>query len=100
MTALPAGDVQEFLGSAVNPPNAVSITASLEVLRSLQAIDEHRADALTPLGYHLASLPVDPRVGKMLLLGWVTWSCRRALGCRVIGRIFSCVASCSLAWVQ
>ena len=26
---------------------------------------------LTPLGFHLASLPVDPHLGKMLLLGCV-----------------------------
>ena len=26
-------------------------------------------EALTPLGWHLASLPVDPKIGKMLLMG-------------------------------
>ncbi len=30
---LDLGDIDEFLNSAVNPPNAVSITASLEILR-------------------------------------------------------------------
>lgn len=29
---------------------------------------------LTPLGYHLAKLPLDPQIGKMLLMG-VTMSC-------------------------
>ncbi len=32
--------------------------------------DEH----LTPLGYHLAKLPVDPKVGKMILFGAI-FSC-------------------------
>ena len=31
-------------------------------------------EELTPLGYHLATLPVDPRVGKMILLGAI-FSC-------------------------
>ncbi len=30
---LDLGDIDEFLNSAVNPPNSVSITASLEMLR-------------------------------------------------------------------
>ena len=33
----------------------------------VQALDE--AEALTPLGQHLASLPLDARLGKMLLFG-------------------------------
>jgi hypothetical protein len=33
---LDLGDVEDFLASAVNPPNAVSILSSLECLRSLQ----------------------------------------------------------------
>ena len=31
-------------------------------------------EELTPLGYHLATLPVDPRVGKMILFGAI-FSC-------------------------
>lgn len=31
-------------------------------------------EELTPLGYHLAKLPVDPRVGKMILFGAI-FSC-------------------------
>ena len=75
---LELGDVSEFLQSAVNPPNNVSISTSLQNLRTLQAIDGDRGDKLTPLGYHLASLPVDPRIGKMLLYGAVL---RCVLGC-------------------
>lgn len=55
----------------MNPPEAKAVNNSLETLRYLQALDPDREDRLTPLGYHLASLPVDPRIGKMLLLGAV-----------------------------
>ena len=40
--------------------------------RSQNALDDR--EELTPLGYHLASLPVDPRIGKMILFGAV-FSC-------------------------
>jgi ATP-dependent RNA helicase DHX36 len=36
------------------------------------ALDEN--EDLTPLGYHLAKMPVDPQTGKMLLFGAV-FSC-------------------------
>lgn len=40
---------------------------------SLQnALDAH--EGLTPLGYHLAALPVNPRIGKMILFGAI-FSC-------------------------
>lgn len=42
------------------------------MLLQLNALDEN--ENLTPLGYHLAKLPLDPQVGKMLLMG-VTMSC-------------------------
>jgi len=37
--------------------------------RSLDAINEADSDRLTPLGFHLAALPVDVRIGKMLIFG-------------------------------
>ena len=37
------------------------------------ALDRNTED-LTPLGYHLARMPVDPHVGKMLLFGAI-FSC-------------------------
>jgi len=68
------GDVAEFLRSAVNPPEEEAVQASLQTLRDLRALDASRGDRLTALGYHLAQLPVDPRLGKMLLLG-ATFRC-------------------------
>ena len=68
---LELGEVEAFLGSAVNPPEEEAVTSSLRALRGLQALDEGAGDQLTPLGYHLACLPIDPRLGKMILMGAV-----------------------------
>lgn len=42
------------------------------MLRQLNALDEN--ENLTPLGFHLAKMPLDPQIGKMLLMA-VTMSC-------------------------
>ena len=36
-----------------------------QLLVGMNALDDE--ERLTPLGYHLASLPVDPQAGKMLI---------------------------------
>jgi HrpA-like RNA helicase len=66
---LMGGDAVGFLGEAVTPPDSQAVTTALDTLRRLQAIDLDEADRLTPLGYHLANLPVDPALGKILLYG-------------------------------
>lgn len=40
-------------------------TIFLQLLQGMRALDED--EVLTPLGYHLGHLPVDPHAGKMLL---------------------------------
>ena len=35
----------------------------------MQAIDEN--DQLTALGRILARLPIEPKIGKMIILGWI-----------------------------
>jgi ATP-dependent RNA helicase A len=37
----------------------------------MQAIDEN--DELTPLGKLLARLPIEPKMGKMIILGCIFW---------------------------
>ncbi|XP_012286873.1 ATP-dependent RNA helicase DHX36 [Orussus abietinus] len=64
---LQLGDVASFLSSVMDPPDSKAIELSLELLRTLNALDER--ERLTPLGYHLAQLPLDPRTGKMIILG-------------------------------
>ena len=63
------GDAATFLSQAVTPPSETAVTTALETLRRLQAVDLDENDRLTPLGYHLATLPVDPCLGKILLYG-------------------------------
>ena len=46
-------------------PSAVA--AAFATLREVGALTAD--ESLTPLGYHLAALPVDVRVGKMMLFG-------------------------------
>ena len=85
-----------FLADVPTPPNPKAVALALENLVSLQAIELAPSSAtapalpggaqlggwraapnasalrLTPLGVHLGRLPVDPRVGKLLLLAALT----------------------------
>ncbi|XP_017885738.1 ATP-dependent RNA helicase DHX36 isoform X2 [Ceratina calcarata] len=71
---LQLGNATAFLASVMDPPDLKTIDLSLELLRTLNALNNE--EHLTPLGYHLAQLPLDPRTGKMLI--WAS--------------LFSCVA--------
>ncbi|EZA53652.1 putative ATP-dependent RNA helicase DHX36 [Ooceraea biroi] len=62
---LQLGKAKEFLAIVLDPPDVKAIDLSLDLLRTLNALDED--EHLTPLGYHLAHLPLDPRTGKMIL---------------------------------
>ena len=69
-----AKNCMEFLNQAPQPPSPESVQAAIDVLCDVGAIDkqvtETRAfEQLTPLGQHLAILPVDVRLGKMLIFG-------------------------------
>ena len=79
---LDLGEPSLFLQKAVNPPTFVAIKNALDLLESLGAAEcnwdevqdqnESNSDvktSLTALGYHLATLPVHPRVGKMMIYG-------------------------------
>ena len=65
--AMSSEPVAQTLGAALSPPDACSVSAALDELRALRALDPD--EALTPLGRHLAQMPVDARIGKMLLFG-------------------------------
>ncbi|KAH9932077.1 P-loop containing nucleoside triphosphate hydrolase protein [Epithele typhae] len=58
-----------FLARAVDPPEITAIDNALEVLEELSAISGD--GELTALGRHMAMLPMDLRLGKMLVLGTV-----------------------------
>ena len=63
MASLGLGDVEKF--PFVDPPDRKFINDGFKTLFELGAIDEARN--LTQLGQELARLPVDPRVGRMVL---------------------------------
>lgn len=66
-----------FLSKAPQPPEEASVKAAVEILEDVGAIEVNeeapsspkRVETLTPLGRHLAKLPVDVRLGKMLIFG-------------------------------
>ncbi|XP_043228937.1 ATP-dependent DNA/RNA helicase DHX36-like, partial [Amphibalanus amphitrite] len=60
------GAVAPFLQRAMDQPTAVAVKLSLDMLRQLRALDSD--EHLTPLGFHLARLPMDPQTGKMLIM--------------------------------
>ncbi len=65
MKSLGLGAVEDF--PFLDPPHARSITEGYRVLDELAALDAARE--LTPVGERLARLPVDPRIGRMILAG-------------------------------
>ena len=62
------GDCLSFLRQAPQPPQDKSIEAALIALEQVGATAGDRR-SLTPLGQHLARLPVDVRIGKLLIMG-------------------------------
>ena len=64
-----AGGIAGFLGKALEPPKEDSISSAIQTLKQIGALNDK--ENLTSLGQHLAALPVDVRVGKMLLYGAV-----------------------------
>jgi len=63
MAAAGLGDIAAF--PFLDPPDRRAIRDGLDLLHELGALDA--AGALTPLGRRLAVLPVDPRLGRMVL---------------------------------
>lgn len=61
------GQIGDFLAKAIEPPPIDAVIESEVMLRELGALD--RLDELTPLGKILARMPVEPRLGKMIILG-------------------------------
>jgi HrpA-like RNA helicase len=82
---LDLGEPSTFLGRAITPPSAIAMRNALKLLEELGAVecrwqssfDEYASCAnlaetsteLTALGFHLATLPVEPRIGKLIIYG-------------------------------
>ncbi|KAJ7415041.1 hypothetical protein WISP_80048 [Willisornis vidua] len=62
------GSPEDFLSRALDPPQQQVIGNAMNLLRKIGAcqLNEPR---LTPLGQHLAALPVNVKIGKMLIFG-------------------------------
>ncbi|XP_035914597.1 ATP-dependent DNA/RNA helicase DHX36-like [Anopheles stephensi] len=69
---LQLGDARAFMEHLLDKPAEEIIDKSLKLLNGLNALDND--EKLTPLGFHLARLPMDPRTGKMILLASI-FSC-------------------------
>ncbi|CAH0763338.1 unnamed protein product [Diatraea saccharalis] len=65
------GSIGHFLSKAPEPPPLDAVIEAEALLRELGCLDVHNNDALTPLGTILAKLPIEPRLGKMMVLGFV-----------------------------
>ncbi len=63
MKSLHLADVETF--PFIEPPPGRAIADGYQLLQELGAVDD--TNALTPLGNKLAKLPLDPRVGRMIL---------------------------------
>ncbi|XP_066567712.1 ATP-dependent RNA helicase DHX29 isoform X2 [Amia ocellicauda] len=62
------GSPEDFLSRALDAPQPQSVSNAVSLLRRIGAC-EPNAHKLTALGQHLATLPVNVRIGKMLIFG-------------------------------
>uniref|UniRef100_A0A8C6SL43 ATP-dependent DNA/RNA helicase DHX36 n=1 Tax=Neogobius melanostomus TaxID=47308 RepID=A0A8C6SL43_9GOBI len=64
---LKLGPIAGFLQRALDPPSEKAVNLAIKNLTDLTALD--RSEHLTALGVHLARLPVEPHIGKLILFG-------------------------------
>ncbi|KFV03270.1 putative ATP-dependent RNA helicase DHX36, partial [Tauraco erythrolophus] len=64
---LKLGGIAYFLSKLMDPPSRDAVMLAINHLMELNALDKQ--EELTPLGVHLARLPVEPHIGKMILFG-------------------------------
>ncbi|WP_431256219.1 ATP-dependent RNA helicase HrpA [Roseateles chitinivorans] len=63
MKSLHLGQVEDF--PFIEPPPRKAVADGYQLLNELGAVDER--NELTPMGHELSKLPLDPRVGRMIL---------------------------------
>ncbi|XP_046735183.1 dosage compensation regulator isoform X4 [Diprion similis] len=63
------GSIGQFLSKAIEPPPLDAVIEAEVMLREMKCLDAN--DELTPLGKILARLPIEPRLGKMMILGCI-----------------------------
>lgn len=57
--------IAEYLDRAIQPPSNIVTRNAVQLLKTIDALDSW--EDLTELGSHLLDLPIEPRLGKMLL---------------------------------
>ncbi|XP_031346479.1 dosage compensation regulator isoform X1 [Photinus pyralis] len=70
------GSIGHFLSKAIEPPPIDAVIEAEVMLREMKCLDKN--DELTPLGRILAKLPIEPRLGKMMIMGCI-FKCGDAL---------------------
>ncbi|KAK4761225.1 hypothetical protein SAY87_006118 [Trapa incisa] len=65
--SLQVGSIGEFLSAALQPPEPLAVQNAIDFLKLIGALDA--GENLTDLGKYLSVLPVDPKLGKMLIMG-------------------------------
>ncbi|KAJ8553471.1 hypothetical protein K7X08_024149 [Anisodus acutangulus] len=70
--SLQLGSISDFLSKAIQSPEPLSVQNAIEYLKTIGALDEN--ENLTVLGHKLSMLPVEPKLGKMIILG-VVFNC-------------------------
>merc|ERR1712020_546634 len=67
LSAFKRKNVIKVLNNILEPPSENSVESSLQRLKNVGAL--YPDESLSPLGYHLAQLPVDVRIGKLMIYG-------------------------------
>lgn len=62
-------DIMEALACLLTPPSMDSVREAVLQLSQLGALQTSPEEVLTPLGTHLAAMPMDAALGKALLYG-------------------------------
>ncbi|XP_058769332.1 DExH-box ATP-dependent RNA helicase DExH5, mitochondrial isoform X2 [Vicia villosa] len=65
--SLKLGSISDFLSRALQSPEILAVQNAVEYLKIIGALDEN--ENLTILGHYLTKLPMEPKLGKMLILG-------------------------------
>lgn len=63
MLSLKLGDIAKF--PFIDPPDSRFITDGFKLLEELGAVNKHKK--MSALGHQLSKLPVDPRIGRMII---------------------------------
>jgi len=61
--------VLSFLSKAMDPPHVLSIINAVSLLQSINCLDS--SESITTMGKAISKLPMDPRMGRMIVLGCI-----------------------------